>query len=109
MTIGPEVIIGAVACVVYSISAVACLFANKRDGINFCSRGQPNPAYPGEPVLDFEEITMMEAARIEQLDAYIQRQSGQLPDEYSSDFSRRLKRPQQRQLTIAPGLERDEH
>jgi len=76
MPIGPEIIIGAIACVLCSISGVACLFTNKQDFANFCGCGQRHSAYLGEQVLDLEGIAMMQAARIEQLEAYIHRQSG---------------------------------
>jgi len=76
MAIGPEIIVGAIACVLCSVSGVACLFANNGDLMNFCGGGRGHPAYIREQVLDLEDIAMMQAARIEQLEAYLQWRTG---------------------------------
>jgi hypothetical protein len=65
MPIAPEIIIGAIACILCSISGAACLFMNNAKGPG---------AHMGNPGLDLEEIAVMQAARIEQLEAYIQRE-----------------------------------
>jgi hypothetical protein len=74
MAVGPEIVIGAIACVLCSISGAACLLmnGNHQRGGNCCGPSQENPAYLGRD-LDLQELAMLQAVRIEQLEAYIQR------------------------------------
>jgi len=108
MTVGPEIIIGAIACFLCSISGATCLLMNgNQAGANCCGAKPENPAYLGRD-LDLEELAMLQAVRIEQLEAYVQRNFQRERQQRAQRrgvrtiFRRRGGTPQQRAATPAP-------
>jgi hypothetical protein len=67
MTCAPEVVVGAIACIICSISGLAYLVMNKK-------KEEPPFMYMGEPGLEFDDIGPSPYEQMERLDTYIQRQ-----------------------------------
>lgn len=74
MALAPEIVIGAIACFICSISGAACLYMNSPRNGDCCTPGPPSLAYVRNPPIDFEEVAIMQASQIEQPEAYIGRQ-----------------------------------